>query len=191
MLGGGVIVYKTRYQPTVAGSSTEAEFAAANETGKIVLYVRSILYELGYPQSDPTVIHEDNRGCLFLANAQQPTKRTRHVDIKYFMLQDWIETDQILMEAVDTQNNISDAFTKSLGRIKFYEQFDVLMGRRIPPFVPKWIRHTHPQRQSYGSYSYSKSKEPTSSPPVTPTVDPTQLLLSLFPTCAQDYASAA
>ena len=103
MLGGGVILYKTRYQPTVAGSSTEAEFAAALETGKLVLYVRSILFELGFEQTDPTVIHEDNRGCLFLANAQKPTKRTRHVAIKQFMIQDWVETDQILMSAIETR----------------------------------------------------------------------------------------
>ena len=38
------------------------------------------------------------------------------------------------MEAVKTRYNLSDAFTKALGRIKFYEQKDVIMGRRIPPY---------------------------------------------------------
>ena len=186
MLGGGVILYKTKYQPTVAGSSTEAEFAAASGTGKLVLYVRSILFELGFEQTDPTVIHEDNRGCLFLANAQKPTKRTRHVAIKQFMIQDWVETDQILMSAIETQCNISDAFTKSLGRIKFYEQFDVLMGRRLPPYVPSWIRPTHPPQKSLGTHLMethllSQNKAPPV-PPTPPITDYLQLSSLLFGT---------
>ena len=40
------------------------------------------------------------------------------------------------MEAFKTHYNLSDAFTKALGRIKFYEQTDVIMGRRIPPYSP-------------------------------------------------------
>jgi hypothetical protein len=57
-----------------------------------------------------------------MANAQQPTRRTRHMDTKYFALQDWVEHDRIEVTQIGTANNIRDAFTKALGRIKFYEQ---------------------------------------------------------------------
>ena len=42
-LAGGTIFYKTKYQDTIALSSTEAEFVAAAEAGKYILYVRTIL----------------------------------------------------------------------------------------------------------------------------------------------------
>ena len=71
-----------------------------------------------------------------MANSGQPTKRTRHMDIKYFALQNWCETDLIKLQQITTQHNISDAFTKNLGRIKFYQQTDVLMGRRVPIYSP-------------------------------------------------------
>ena len=38
-MAGAPIMYKTKMQPTVASSSTEAEFVAASETGKMVLYL--------------------------------------------------------------------------------------------------------------------------------------------------------
>jgi hypothetical protein len=38
-LAGCTIAYKCKFQPTVAGSSTEAEFMAAYETGKMILFV--------------------------------------------------------------------------------------------------------------------------------------------------------
>jgi hypothetical protein len=67
------------------------------------------------------------------------------MDTKHFAIQDWVAHDQLDVAPIATANNISDAFTKALGRIKFYEQTDVLMGRRIPPYVPTWIRTDHPQ----------------------------------------------
>ena len=57
MLGGGVICYKSKFQVTVALSSMEAEFVAACDTGKQILYLQSILTELGYPQDLSTVLY--------------------------------------------------------------------------------------------------------------------------------------
>jgi hypothetical protein len=42
-LASGTIADKTKFQPTVSGSSTEAEFMAAYDAGKMILFVLSIL----------------------------------------------------------------------------------------------------------------------------------------------------
>ena len=86
LLAGSVIAYKTRLQPTPALSSTEAEFMAACDAGKICLFVRSIMHDLGIPQDAASVIYEDNEGAIAMANAQKPTTRTRHMDIRYFAM---------------------------------------------------------------------------------------------------------
>jgi hypothetical protein len=46
-IAGGAVGYKTKLQPTVAGSSAEAEFMAAYDAGKMVLFLSSIMYDLG------------------------------------------------------------------------------------------------------------------------------------------------
>ena len=130
MMAGGVIAYKSKYQATVALSSTEAEFTAAAEAGKTILYLRSILYELGYQQYKPTTLYIDNHGALFMANAEQPTRRTRHMDTKMFAIQDWTKEEKLILKEVNTKDNAADHFTKALGRIKFYEQTDIIMGRK-------------------------------------------------------------
>ena len=38
-LAGGTIAYKCKFQPTVAGSSTEAEFMATYDTGMMILFM--------------------------------------------------------------------------------------------------------------------------------------------------------
>jgi hypothetical protein len=43
-LAGGTITYKCKFQPTtVAGSTTEAKFMAACDTGRMILFVHSVL----------------------------------------------------------------------------------------------------------------------------------------------------
>jgi hypothetical protein len=59
-LAGGTIAYKTKFQPTVALSSTEAEFMAACDVGRMSLYIRSILWDLDIPQEAATIAFEDN-----------------------------------------------------------------------------------------------------------------------------------
>jgi hypothetical protein len=55
-----------------------------------------------------------------MANAQKPTPRTRHIDIKYLALCDWVELDLILLERIDTSINLVDHLTKTLSWILFH-----------------------------------------------------------------------
>ena len=65
-------------------------------------------------------------------NAEKPTPRTRHIDIKYFSLAEWVEHDLLMLERVDTSQNMADHFTKQLGPLAFSRHTDYLMGR-VPP----------------------------------------------------------
>jgi hypothetical protein len=105
------------------------------DAGKAALYIRSIMEELGLEQTLATPISVDNRGARQLSNAQQPTRRTRHVDMKEFVILQWTEEERILYTDVPTALNPSDSLSKPTGRVKFYEHTDVLMGRRPPSYV--------------------------------------------------------
>ena len=97
-IAGGTIAYKAKIHPTVAGSSTEAESMAAYDTGKMILFVRSILWDLDIPQEAATVLYEDNDACRAMGNPQKPTPRTRHMDIKYFSICEWVERNLMHLE---------------------------------------------------------------------------------------------
>jgi hypothetical protein len=90
-LVGGTIAYKTKFQPTVALSSTKAEFKAACKAGKMSIYIRSELWDLSIPQEVATITYEDNNACTAMDNAQKPTPQACHMDIKHFGLHDWVE----------------------------------------------------------------------------------------------------
>mmetsp|Transcript_1212 Transcript_1212/g.1854 ORF Transcript_1212/g.1854 Transcript_1212/m.1854 type:complete len:275 (+) Transcript_1212:521-1345(+) len=60
MMAGGVIAYKSKRQEVISLSTTEAEFVAACDAGKMILFLRSIPEDLGIRQEDATIFFEDN-----------------------------------------------------------------------------------------------------------------------------------
>ena len=132
MLGNATVISKTLHQKTIALSSTEVEFYALSEAGKLTLYLRSILNEFGIPQHNEIVLYEDNQGCLFMAESRKLTKRTRHVDICHFVILDWVEQDLLNIKKINTSDNAADCLTNPTGRTLFYCHTNTIMGRRAP-----------------------------------------------------------
>ena len=112
---GGAIVYRSKTQSVTALSSTEAEFFAAVSCAKIALYIRSILFELGFACTGATPIYEDNKSTIDIVNSSVPTERARHVYIQYFAIQDWKEWGCIELIHIPGILNPSDTLTKPLG----------------------------------------------------------------------------
>eukprot|EP00804_Cyclotella_cryptica_P011890 CCRYP_004389-RB/>CCRYP_004389-RB protein AED:0.60 eAED:0.60 QI:0/-1/0/1/-1/0/1/0/168 len=114
----------------------------------MILFIRSILWDLGIPQQAATVMYEYNDTCTAMANAQKPTSRTRHMDIRYFALADWVERDIMVLQRVHTSINMADHMTKLLDRTLFYRHIDYIMGHIPPIYLP-----------CYGEYSKQMTPE--------------------------------
>ena len=134
-LAGAAIAWKCRVQTTISLSSSEAEYLAACDAGKLALYLRSVLDDLQVPQHFATLIYEDNRGCLLMSRAAQPTKQSRHIDIRHYALNDWVERDLVTLEDCPSGLNASDLATKQIGGILFARHLDNISGQLIPSCV--------------------------------------------------------
>ena len=131
-VAGGSVAYKTNLLKTISQSSTEGEYMEATDIGKMALFVRSVLWDMGIPQCSATVLYEDNDAAMSMANAQKPTAWVRHMDIKYRVLAEWVNRDLVRLERVDTSQNWADHFTKQLGPLLFRRHIDYIMGH-VPP----------------------------------------------------------
>ena len=135
LFAGGPVVYKTKYQKAIALSSTEAEFYALCELGKVILYIRSVLHDLGIEQHQATSIYEDNRGCMLIVKSGHPTRRVRHVDIKQLAVLEWVSQDLLDIRHIQSTDNPADTLTKPLGKILYQRHNDVLMGKIQPLYA--------------------------------------------------------
>jgi hypothetical protein len=124
-----LIMYVAKLQPTVVTSIGEGEFIQLVLTGKKVKHVRTVMTEMGFPQKGPSPIFGDNISSIMMGNNVRPTDRTRHMDIKWFALQEWIHVDKdIILIHISGELNSSDALSKALAWVKHYRHMSRAMG---------------------------------------------------------------
>ena len=134
-LCGGAICYRSKVQTSVATSSTESEFVAAVTASKAVLYLRSVMKQLGCEQLTPTPMYEDNEAAIMMINASKPTVRARHIDIQHFAIQEWKLRGDIIFFHIPGVINMSDAMTKAVGWILHVRHNRRAMGHHLPVYV--------------------------------------------------------
>ena len=127
---GGAVLYQSKAQSITALSSTEAELIAAVTAAKNIKYIRSVMAELGITTDEPTPIYEDNQSAIEIINANKPTGRSRHIDIRFFAIQDWKDAKIITMKHIPGVINPADDLTKPLGFVLHSRHDRYIMGHR-------------------------------------------------------------
>jgi hypothetical protein len=133
VIRSGAISTNCRLQPTVALSSSEAEYMAVCSAAVEAIYLRSLFNDLGYQQTAPTVIYEDNQAAIALANSAlgQWHSRTRHVDVRYKFVKERVRSLEIQLVYVNTADQLADICTKNLGTTQFLRLKARLMGQEL------------------------------------------------------------
>ena len=79
-------------------------------------------------------------GAYLMASAGQPTMRTRHIEIKKFVILSWVEQDLINVSNIKTTLNTSDYLTKNAPRLIFHRHNDINMGKIRPHYLSKILK---------------------------------------------------
>lgn len=72
-------MWRSRLQPTVALSATEAKYRAIMEAGQELIWLRNMMVKFGYEDKSATVLHSDNLCAINLTNKSVFHVRTKHV----------------------------------------------------------------------------------------------------------------
>jgi hypothetical protein len=119
MLNGGPVAWKSKLQPTIALSTSDAEFIAANFAACEIMFLRQFMKELGFEQKEPTCLYVDNAAAVYLANEPGLRPRTKHLDVKYMYLVEKTIEGAMQVVHVSGKTNLADIMTKPLGPTKF------------------------------------------------------------------------
>ena len=112
---GGTISWKSSRQPTVAVSTTEAEYMSASAAAREASWLRQVLLELalGHPPESPTTIYEDNDGAIALSENPVAHSRNKHIDVKHHYIREQYELGHMELKPIDTKENWADILTKT------------------------------------------------------------------------------
>lgn len=124
----GSFLTRSKKQTVTADSSTIAELIAAFTVTKEIMWARSLLAEIGYPQLEPTIIYEDNMSTIAMVNNDGNSQKTKHIDIRYNLTREQVKNKVICMEHLPTVDMTSDMLTKPLAGTPFLHLRPLLLG---------------------------------------------------------------
>ena len=99
---------------SVTLSSSEAEYVALAEAAKEVKFVYQVLLSMGMKIKTPIIVRVDNVGAIFMAENVAVSQRTKHIDVKYRFVQEFVMDGFLRIIFVRTAENHADIFTKNV-----------------------------------------------------------------------------
>ena len=108
---GGAVAWQSKLQKCVALSTTEAEYIAATEGCKELLWMKRFMNELGSAQTSYS-LYCDNQSAICLAKNSTYHARTKHIDVRYHWIRDIVNSREIEFEGVRSNQNGADMLTK-------------------------------------------------------------------------------
>lgn len=129
-LGRGILFGRSTKQKLNTTSSTESEIVGAADYLPNTVWLMKFLENQGY-EVKSSVLYQDNQSVIRLEkNAQRSSsRRTRHLDIKYFWVRDRLRTEGIEVIYCPTDSMVAEYFTKPLQGAIFRKLRDIVMGR--------------------------------------------------------------
>ena len=103
----------------MARSSTEAEYCGVALGSCELLWVQSLLRELGFVLHVPAIVWCDNIGAIYLSANPVFHGRTKHVDVDVHFVRDLVKKGRITIRYLSTMAQIANIFTKPLSFARF------------------------------------------------------------------------
>ena len=114
LLAGGPVSWNSGKQPSVALSTTEAEYMAAASAVQELVWLKQLQIQLSLKVPRTMTLYEDNQSTIFLADGQGEHQRSKHIDVKYRYVQEHIKSQEVHLEYIRSQFNLADILTKAL-----------------------------------------------------------------------------
>ncbi|XP_035844040.1 uncharacterized mitochondrial protein AtMg00810-like [Helianthus annuus] len=133
-LGGNLVSWSAKKQPTVSRSSCESEYRAMANTASEIIWVTHLLRELhALPPGSPTLFC-DNKSALFLSQNPISHKRAKHIDLDYHFVLELVAAGRLHTRFISTDRQVTDIFTKSLPK-PLFEKFRAMLRLDPPPRI--------------------------------------------------------
>jgi hypothetical protein len=128
-LGPNLISWCAKKQKTVSRSSTEVEYKAIADATAEVMWVQTVLMELGVPCLRSAKLWCDNMGAKYLASNPIFHGRMKHVKVDYHFVRDRVLKKLLEVRFISSDDQVADGFTKALPQrrlLKFQRNINLI-----------------------------------------------------------------
>ncbi|XP_028088677.1 uncharacterized protein LOC114289206 [Camellia sinensis] len=114
-LGTHLLSWKSKRQAIVSRSSAEVEYRAMAHGTCELLWLWSILTELGFEENNSSKLFCDNKSAILLASDFVLHERTKHIEVDIHFILEKVRADIVCPSFVPSSDSTTDIFTKSIG----------------------------------------------------------------------------
>ncbi|GMI76746.1 hypothetical protein HRI_001343900 [Hibiscus trionum] len=118
-LGSMLVSWFSKKQNSVALSTTEAEYISLGSCCAQVLWMKQQLLDYGV-KMETIPLRCDNTSAICLTKNPIQHSRTKHIEIRHHFIRDYVSKNDVVIEFVDTLNQLADIFTKPLDKDRFW-----------------------------------------------------------------------
>ena len=83
------------------------------------VWLKRIFEYIGEKQTKPTKVYCDNQSAVKLPHNPVYHERTKHIELQHHFIRENIESKKIKLIYCNTSDNVTDIFTKPVGKIHF------------------------------------------------------------------------
>lgn len=121
LLHGAPVAWRSQRQSSVSKSTTEAEYMSASEAAGEALWLKDLLEDASLLTDIPSVLRTtnlqlDNGGALEMTQSESIKRRSRHIEIRYHCIRDWVQKGELTPTYVPSEQNVADGCTKPLSK---------------------------------------------------------------------------
>jgi hypothetical protein len=99
-LGSGVVSWSSKKQKTITDSTCTAEYMAASKAGRELVWLRTLLWELGFGPTDATQLLCNNSAAVLLCGDQAFHNQVKHLDVKYHWIRECVENEELVVRQI-------------------------------------------------------------------------------------------
>jgi len=118
-VGLGMISWCSRKQKSMALSSAEAEYMAANTTTCEAIWLRKLLVSLFRKTMETTRVFCNNKSCIKLSENPVFHDQSKHIDISCHFIRDCVQLGVVQLQYILIRHQVVDVLPKALERAKF------------------------------------------------------------------------
>lgn len=97
----------------------EAEYMAKSMAARQIIWLCSLIEELGITNKNPTTLRVDNQGAIDYSESNSTNhSQTKHIDIRHHFIRETILNKQVNITYCPTDDNLADILTKALPKPK-------------------------------------------------------------------------
>lgn len=114
------IFWSSNKQHTVARFGTKARYRSLFNTTAKLIWLQTLIKELGFHLTTAPVLWCDNLGTIYLTSNPMYHSYTKHMDIDFYFVRDRVTTKTLQVQFYSSKYQLVNIFTKPLVSNRFF-----------------------------------------------------------------------